>query len=234
MLKPAHHIVLFAGHSLSALTAEQQDRGWQLRPPVRRGDAVQILREDQRPDVVAVLDGSFHQTLSIGHRELLALIDAGIMVFGAASMGALRAVELSRFGMVGVGRIFDHYLAHPETPDSEVAAIMAEPLNYRQISLPLMCLRFALEALCADELLTDGERCEILAREKSVFFADRTYASVSQNLEASVRDPERRSRISKFLLGDDPRLDQKKLDGLALTAAIDAHLEGRPACTTLH
>ena len=33
----------------------------------------------------------------------------GVRVYGAASMGALRAAELDAFGMVGIGKIYESY-----------------------------------------------------------------------------------------------------------------------------
>ena len=46
---------------------------------------------------------------------------AGTQVFGAASMGALRAAELAPFGMIGVGAIFAAYRDGRLTGDDEVA-----------------------------------------------------------------------------------------------------------------
>jgi len=90
-------------------------------PPVSAGD---LLRLGARPgDVVGIIDGYFHQTRAVRHKEILALLDAGVTVLGAASMGALRAAELDTFGMGGVGRIFRGYRQARLTADDEVALL---------------------------------------------------------------------------------------------------------------
>src|SRR5688572_32760283 len=49
------------------------------------------------------------------------LFRSGVRVFGAASMGALRAAELQPFGMIGVGQVFQAYRRGHLTDDDEVA-----------------------------------------------------------------------------------------------------------------
>jgi hypothetical protein len=71
---------------------------------------------------------------------------AGIPVYGAASMGALRAAELAQFGMVGVGRIFEAYrdgvlepFDEPFEDDDEVAVLHGPPeLGHRAMSEALV------------------------------------------------------------------------------------------------
>ena len=57
-------------------------------------------------DAILIVDGEFGQSLSVWHKEILHALHRGIRVVGASSMGALRAAELDRFGMEGVGEIY--------------------------------------------------------------------------------------------------------------------------------
>jgi len=43
---------------------------------------------------------------TVWHKEILWAMAQGIHVYGGASIGALRAAELHRLGMTGVGRVF--------------------------------------------------------------------------------------------------------------------------------
>ena len=93
--------LLFAGPSIVGLTVPE---GIELRPPAVCGDFAELL--EAPPLAVALVDGCFKTAPSVWHREILSLIAAGTTVIGGASLGALRAAELERFGMIGVGEIY--------------------------------------------------------------------------------------------------------------------------------
>ena len=77
-------------------------------PPVKLGRRLP-RRVAPRPRAIGIVDGYFQWVPAVWHKEILWAIDQGVHVFGAASMGALRAAELAPFGMRGVGRIFEAY-----------------------------------------------------------------------------------------------------------------------------
>src|SRR5512138_3315372 len=110
-------VVAFLGPSLSADEA-RAIAPCRVLPPAREGDVLAILPE--RPLAIALVDGLFDTTPSVWHRELVAALDAGVAVFGGGSMGALRAAELERLGVVGVGAIFRAYRDGALVDDGEV------------------------------------------------------------------------------------------------------------------
>ena len=68
------------------------------------------------------------------HREILYAMSEGIHVFGASSMGALRAAELHGLGMRGIGTVFEAYRQNVFAPypppferDEEVAVMHGPP-----------------------------------------------------------------------------------------------------------
>ena len=66
-------------------------------------------------------------------QEILYAMSAGAEVAGAASVGALRAAELSPFGMIGIGSIYRPFAAGHWTDDDEVAVMHAtEYLAFRR------------------------------------------------------------------------------------------------------
>lgn len=113
-------------------------------PPVAGGD---LLRLDLQPgDVVGIIDGYFHQTRAVRHKEILALLHKGVNFLGAASIGALRAAELDSFGMRGVGTIYRDYRDGRLEADDEVALLHGPAESgYRPMSEPLVNIRATLD-----------------------------------------------------------------------------------------
>ena len=100
-------IAIFLGPTLPGAEAAQVLDAVYL-PPARQGDVYRLVR-DHHPQTIGLVDGYFHQVAAVWHREILFALSEGAHVFGAASMGALRAAELHAFGMRGVGAIFEAY-----------------------------------------------------------------------------------------------------------------------------
>ena len=98
----------------------------EFRPPAKKGD---LLRLAASPDVsmVGLVDGVFLQDYPPTPIELYQLARReGVLLAGAASLGALRAVELEKFGVVGIGRVFDLYKTGRIDADDEVAVTFAD------------------------------------------------------------------------------------------------------------
>lgn len=88
-------------------------------PPVQQGDLLRLL--ERKPRHIGIIDGYFETVPAVWHKEILLALSEGVHVFGAASMGALRAAELQSFGMIGVGRIFQWFSDEIIVADDEVA-----------------------------------------------------------------------------------------------------------------
>ena len=71
-------------------------------------------------------------------------------VFGAASLGALRAAECAPFGMEGVGAIFERCRSGALEDDHELALAYApRELDYAPLTEPLVNVRATLDAAVA-------------------------------------------------------------------------------------
>ncbi|MFN9630245.1 MAG: TfuA-like protein, partial [Cyanobacteriota bacterium] len=116
--------VVFVGPSLPEHEVRRLHPEAVILPPVRQGDIVSVLRA-HRPSAIGVIDGVFLSVLSVWHKELLLALDEGVALYGAASMGALRAAECAPFGMVGLGRIYARFADGTLTRDDEVAVAHA-------------------------------------------------------------------------------------------------------------
>jgi hypothetical protein len=72
---------------------------------------------------IGLIDGFFGNVPAPWHKEILYAMGRGVKVYGAASMGAIRAAELHRYGMKGAGRIFQAYRLGLLTDDDEVCVL---------------------------------------------------------------------------------------------------------------
>ncbi|TVQ36209.1 MAG: hypothetical protein EA356_05995 [Geminicoccaceae bacterium] len=109
----------------------------QLRPPVAGGDVyAAVLAGAGR---IAIVDGFFGDRPAVRHKEILWALAQGVPVLGAASMGALRAVELAPFGVEGVGAVFEGYRSGRYTKDGDVAVAHAPAeLGFQPLTLAVV------------------------------------------------------------------------------------------------
>ena len=180
-------IIAFVGPSLPAAEVAAL-LPCELRPPARQGDVFRALGE--APDALVLLDGVFESVPSVWHHELLAALDAGVAVFGAASMGALRAAELHARGMRGVGRIFEAYREGQLVDDSEVALLHGPPdLGSRPLTVPLVQVRAAAEWAHQQGALSAREARALVVAAERIHYQERTWRAVLGRVRwsASVR-----------------------------------------------
>jgi hypothetical protein len=213
--------VIFAGPSLppNARPDPGSDIDW--RPPVRQGDLYRVALG--RPAVIGVIDGYFEVTPTVWHKEILWAMAQGIHVYGAASTGALRAAELDRFGMKGIGRIYEDFRDGVLEDDDEVAVLHGpEELGYPPLTDAMVNIRATLAEAARQGISTPQMAAGLTAIAKSLFYKERTYPAV---LEAAARSGLDSPELAQFRgwlsIG---RIDQKRLDALALFAAIRSSL----------
>lgn len=203
-------VIIYLGPSLSKTEAEivlPSSPDIDYRPPVRRGDLVQAIRD--KPKIIGIIDGLFFENAAVGHREILSAIKAGIQVVGASSMGALRAAELSSFGMQGVGEVFRRYHDGEIESDDEVALI-CDPIGNCALSEALVNIRITLER-ATEEGILDGEQAhDLLVVAQKSYYPDRTWSSI---IKSGVVSPNQAETLKNWLI--DNKVDQKQEDARA-------------------
>ena len=136
--------VIFAGPSLPP-SARPAVAGLEWRPPVGRGDL--YLAALQRPRLIGVVDGYFETVPTVWHKEILWALAQGIHVYGAASIGALRAAELADFGMRGIGLVYRQFHSGLLTDDDEVAVLHGPAeLDYVALTEAMVNVRSTVDA----------------------------------------------------------------------------------------
>lgn len=204
-------------------------------PPVRQGDVYRLVSL-RKPSVIAIIDGYFNQVPAVWHKEILWALDLGVEVFGASSMGALRAVELETFGMQGVGRIFEAYRAGVLPPyleevfenDDEVAVRHGPgELGYLSLSEALVNMRFTLAAAAASGVVRDNTRDDLVRLGKSLFYPQRSYERLLAEARAGNLPEREISALESWL--PEGRVDQKREDALQLLRAVGQRRAGGTA-----
>ena len=170
-------IHVFVGPTLASGTVLELVTNAHLCRPVKHGD---LFRLDPEPgDVVAIIDGLFHHEIAIRHKEILAVLDRGVHVCGASSMGALRAAELHPYGMVGVGSIFAMLISGEIDGDDEVSLVHADASDgYLPLTEALVDIRLHCRQVVEAGVVTERDAKAIVAAAGELAYDDRAYARV--------------------------------------------------------
>jgi hypothetical protein len=193
-------------------------------PPVAQGDLYRLLAT--RPRAVGIIDGCFEGVPSVWHKEILFAMAEGVHVFGSASMGALRAAELHAFGMQGVGRIFEDYHQGILEDDDEVAILHGPAeAGFVALSEPMVNIRATLERAEREGIITAKARAALVATAKATFYQERSWQAVLSAVDRALAGEVQ--ALQEWL--PRARVDQKRLDALAMLAAMQALLADDPA-----
>jgi len=212
-------IVIFAGPTSSVeLGASLLPRA-EFRPPAACGDVLRAVLEGAR--VIGLVDGYFDHRLSVWHKEILWALSRGVRVYGAASMGALRAAELAAFGMIGVGEVFEAY-ARGELEDDDEVAVAHEPAErgYRPTSEAMVNLRATLAKAARDGVLSANAAEALVQRQKERFYPERSLGSLMADARERL-GPADSAALSGWLR-ESGIVNQKRADASALLLRIAA------------
>ena len=153
-----HKPVIFMGPTLSVEKAKDiLDADY--RPPAKKGDILQLIPTDVK--VVGIIDGYFLQDYPPTPIEIYNLLrKKDLMVMGSSSLGALRAVELRKFGMIGIGKIFNLFFKGVLDADDEVAVTFTGYSEYK--SDALIDIRYNLFLALKNKIIDEKTKKNIL------------------------------------------------------------------------
>jgi hypothetical protein len=224
--------VIFVGSSLRPEMVRALLPEAHILPPARQGDIYRVVR-DLGPRCIGLIDGVFLHVPAVWHREILWAMDRGTQVFGAASMGALRAAELACYGMVGVGKIFAAYRDGCYSPytdtfedDDEVAVIHAPPeAGGEALCTAMVDLRETLASAECAGVIDRGTRDDLVGAMKNLYFPQRSFAALTE--AASARLGTEAANFAVWLAGH--RVSQKALDAVDLLQTLSGAAPAPPA-----
>lgn len=208
MLKYDTHVYL--GPTLDLKTALTYLPQAYYHPPVKCGDLIKLLRLD--PKRVVIIDGIYENVPSVWHKEIMLALDRGVEVFGAASMGALRAAELYQFGMIGVGEIFCNFVDNQLLDDDEVAVLhKGKEDNFASINDAMVNIRATLAKATELGIISFEYSEKLIAVCKHQFYPYRILQKAITDLTRFY--PQESDALSMWL-SDHGQVDLKKNDAM--------------------
>ena len=173
--------VVFVGPTLKAADIRRNRRHFHFRPPVADGDVFRVVAAGA--SAIGIIDGYFETRPAIRHKEILWAIARGVRIYGAASMGALRAAELSRFGMIGIGSVYEAF-AQGRLENDDAVAVSHGPaeLGFPAVSEALVDIQATVERATGIGVLTEGEAEQVVRAARSLYFKERTWPAIDQAL----------------------------------------------------
>ena len=152
---------------------------------IKRGDIYGLSEEFTR---IIIVDGLFGNTRSVWQREITYALSIGIEVYGTSSMGALRAAELSGYGMKGYGWVFNCLCQGLLEGDDEVALIYSRHKEGRIIhhTITFCNLYWNLLELLSANIITLEEVRNILGAMREIPFFKRSIEETKKILSAQL------------------------------------------------
>lgn len=212
-------IIIYLGPSLPLeeakyILSSDKKREVVYAPPIRRGDIPKAVSEGF--DIIGIIDGVFFRESAVSPRELMEVLKNGVKIYGASSMGALRASELDRYGMIGVGKIYQWYRNGTLNSDDEVA-LSFDSEEFIPISEPLVNIRETIKKATNENIISPEESEILFKSAKSLYFPERRWGKIIENSEKTLGT--KLSNFSPFVKNN--RVDIKKEDAILLLKKID-------------
>lgn len=168
--------VVCVGPTLYGIDVSNFD-GLYVHPPAARGDLLRLALDGAT--AILLIDGLYGDRPSVSHKEILFALSRGIPVLGAASLGALRAVECAAFGMLGTGSVFAAYRSGARVSDADVAVLHAPAeLGWRPLSLSLVDIDATLDAV--PDMLSPDTSLHLRKVARRLHFSNRTWESIAE------------------------------------------------------
>jgi hypothetical protein len=217
--------IIFLGPSLSHEKARKIFDA-DYRPPAKKGDFLR-LAADPGIKIVGLVDGVFLQDYPPTPIEVYQLArKEGVLLAGAASLGALRAVELEKFGMVGIGKIFQLYKMGRLNADDEVAVTFAPEGDYRLQSEAMIDIRYNLYLARKRGVISKKAKSVLVRTAKEIYFPHRNYAHVIE--QANSMHPALAGEIDSFgSYVASNRKSLKEIDAIRLVQYLKERYESR-------
>ena len=204
--------IVFAGPSLYGADYDAGDVV--VRGPAQMGDLERAVAAGAHS--VGLVDGHYQQVGAVWHKEILLALSAGVAVYGAASMGALRAAECEAFGMIPVGDIARRYCSGALFDDADVALTNGPAeLGFPPLTEAMVDVEATASHLAALGHITPAEAAAITATARKIFFADRTAEAIFERLAHP-----RAAELGRLYAAH--RISQKTRDALELLELMKA------------
>lgn len=209
--------VIFTGPTLSGEEARNIVEATYL-PPAKQGDIMAAIFT-YRPDVIGIVDGCNDDELPVWHKEILFALDNDIRVYGSGGIGALRAIETERFGMIGVGAIFHRLKTQLVSSDDAVMSVYEErDGKFCRISEPLVNIEATFASAVQVGIIDQACSDHLMQVSQELYYKDRNFSRIFQHAEQSGFSYKKIEALSTYCRQN--YRDLQKEDALMLLEAI--------------
>ena len=208
--------IVFLGPSLSIEKARKIINA-EFLPPAKKGDFIKLSLISEKK-IIILIDGVFLQDYPPTPIEVFQVVNKNnFQVYGASSLGALRAVELEKFGMNGYGQVFEIFKKNIINSDDEVAVTFDN--SYNLLSEAMIDIRYNL-FLAFKKGIIDKETKQLITRTaKKIYFPFRSYENIVKRSIELYSD--RRDSIEDFhIFVSTQRQSLKELDAIGILKKI--------------
>ena len=204
-------VIVFVGPTLPRELAQAELDATYL-PPAGQGDLYLAVRK--APTAIAIIDGYFKHTPAVWHKEVLWSLSQGVHVFGASSMGALRASELAPFGMIGVGEVYEQFERGELEDDDEVTIVHSDQdTGFAPLSDAMVNIRATLRDAVSGAVISNPEAASLVKSAKNLHYAERTFERLLEGAPAPIQ-----ARLQPWLKHN--KVDVKRSDALVMLRKI--------------
>ncbi len=223
--------VIFLGPSLSHHKAHKIFDA-EYRAPAKKGDLLTLSAsapyDDNEPksiNFVGLIDGLFLQDYPPTPIEVYQLLsNKNFRVVGGASIGALRAMELEKYGMVGIGKVFELFKSGVTDEDDEVAVTFRQGDGDGVQSEAMVDIRFNLFVAYKKNIISERAKRILAKTAKSIYFPYRTYSNIVE--QTRIKFPELSGELNSFSMHmNNHRLSLKERDAIQVVGYIKAAYE---------
>ncbi len=216
--------LVFVGPTLPANEVHRLLPGAELRPPIRRHDL--HMARMLRYSVFVIIDGVFAQTDAISPREVVDVLQDGALVFGAASMGALRAVDCAPVGAIGTGSIYRLFRRGVLDREDEVAVTFVPERPFPALTLAMAAVRLTLNRAVRQNKMSRESAIEFAHAGQKLHYQERTWGAIF----ASASCPTPNTDLRGWLNEQDPKAEDARhlLKQVSRRIASDPELTRRP------
>ena len=216
-------IHVYLGPSLDLKTARQLLPEAHYHPPVKCGDLISLLRLS--PSKIIIIDGLYETVPAAWHKEILLAMERGVAVWGAASIGALRAAELYQFGMQGFGQVYHDFKTGILNDDDEVAVLHGdEQSGFLAINDTMVNIRYTCQEAFDKNIISRDMKDRLIAYCKEQFFPYRSLMKAANQL--TLEYPLESDAFIAWL-GEHGLIDIKRRDAIAVLrhCAANDHID---------
>ena len=207
--------VIFAGPTIDAETITDILTDADVRGPAARGHVYRAARAGAA--AIGIVDGLYESVPAIWHKEIIYALERGVPVYGASSMGAIRAAELAPFGMIGVGSIFEEFNG-PGRPDDYVAVAHGPAeTGYACLSTAMVNIEEACRLARESGVIGDACADAMLAEARRRFYPDRRLDEIAHLVLGA-------DAVEFLAFVDRSAIDRKHADAVAMVQRMAADL----------